>query len=118
MTATFSLIQSTQTLTVTRQGRGEGSVTSSPAGINCGGTCSAAYGTGTSVTLTATAAAGSQFAGWRGACLGEGACQVTVNAATHVSATFHPVTTPGRPETGVIIGSDAVPATLQPKGNR
>ena len=50
-----------QTLTVTPAGAGTGTVTSAPAGINCGATCSAAFPGGTSVTLTATPAAGSTF---------------------------------------------------------
>jgi subtilisin family serine protease len=76
-------------LTVTKSGTGTGTVTSSPAGINCGSTCSASFDSGTSVTLTATAAAGSRFAGWSGGgCSGTGTCQVTMNEATSVTATF------------------------------
>jgi hypothetical protein len=56
-------------LGVTVAGSANGSVTSSPAGINCPSTCSASFPSGTTVTLTATAAAGSTFAGWTGACL-------------------------------------------------
>jgi len=40
------------------------------------------------VNLTATPASGSAFAGWSGACSGTGACSVTMNAATSVSAMF------------------------------
>src|SRR5262249_4991527 len=70
---------SPQTLTVTLAGTGSGTVTSSPAGISCPGTCSAAFGSGTSVTLTATAASGSTFAGWSGAgCSGTGPCTVSM----------------------------------------
>jgi hypothetical protein len=119
ITATFSLIASQHTLTVTRRGQGNGTVTSSPAGINCGGTCSASYGTGTAVTLTATPAAGSRFAGWRGACSGRGTCQVTVNAAVHVVATFRPRpisqdAPTSRPVTGVIADADGEPALIKP----
>ncbi|MDP9258205.1 MAG: hypothetical protein M3Q31_16880, partial [Actinomycetota bacterium] len=49
----------THALTVTKAGAGSGSVSSSPAGIDCGATCSASFAQGTVVTLTATAAAGS-----------------------------------------------------------
>jgi subtilisin family serine protease len=77
------------TLTVTKGGAGTGTVTSSPAGIDCGSTCSHSFDAGTSVTLTATATAGSSFAGWSGGgCSGTGTCQVTMNAATSVTATF------------------------------
>jgi hypothetical protein len=49
--------------TITSNGTGNGTVTSSPAGINnCSGTCSASYNSGTSVTLT-PARHGSTFAG-------------------------------------------------------
>ena len=79
------------TLTVNRVGTGSGTVTSSPAGINCGKDCSEPYNPGTIVTLTATAAAGSFFAGWSGGtCTGAGLCMLTVNADTAVTATFDP----------------------------
>ena len=66
------------TLTVTRAGTGTGGVSSSPAGIDCGADCSEIYDSGTVVTLTAAASAGSTFAGWSGACSGSGACVVTM----------------------------------------
>jgi IPT/TIG domain/Divergent InlB B-repeat domain/PASTA domain len=70
-------------LTVTLAGSGSGSV-------NCtGGPCAATYAFGTEVTLGATAAAGSTFAGWSGACSGMGACVVTMDAAKAVTATFN-----------------------------
>ncbi len=43
-------------LAVTKNGTGAGTVTSSPAGINCGATCSANFNSGASVTLTPAAA--------------------------------------------------------------
>ena len=98
VTATFTATP--VTLTVTKNGTGTGTVTSSPAGINCGATCSQSVTPGTAVTLTATPAAGSTFAGWSGACSGTGTCTVTVNAATSVTATFNllPVTAHGHQE--------------------
>jgi hypothetical protein len=77
------------TLTVQRQGNG--SVTSVPAGINCGPTCSASYAQGTTVSLTPTPIPGWQFGLWGGACgsTPEAAiCTVRVNAATTVVAAF------------------------------
>ena len=77
------------TLTVTKSGVGLGTVTSSPAGINCGLTCSAAYDGGTTVTLSAQPGLLSVFAGWSGGgCSGTGPCAVTLNANTTVTATF------------------------------
>ena len=63
-------------------------MTSNPAGINCGSTCSHGYLPGTVVTLTATPASGSTFAGWSGACSGTGTCQITMSQAQAVTATF------------------------------
>lgn len=78
------------TLSITLAGNGSGTVTSSPAGINCGTDCQEPYTSGTQVTLTATPAAGSTFAGWSGGgCTGTGTCTVTMNAATSVTATFN-----------------------------
>jgi len=66
---------------------GTGSVTSSPAGINCPGTCTASFPSGTSVTLSAAAGSGFQFSGYSGACSGT-SCQVTLSTDQSVSATF------------------------------
>ena len=77
------------TLGVVRAGAGSGTVTSVPAGINCGTSCSSSYGTGVQVTLTATPARGSVFAGWSGAgCSGTGTCVVNAAGSTIVTATF------------------------------
>ncbi|HQY47984.1 MAG TPA: Ig-like domain repeat protein, partial [Usitatibacteraceae bacterium] len=86
VTATFTL--QPHELSVGKSGNGSGSVTSAPAGIDCGAACSASFDAGTLVTLTATAATGSTFTGWSGACTGTGACQVTMDGAKVVSAAF------------------------------
>ena len=54
------------TLTVTKAGTGSGTVTSSPAGIDCGTDCSEDYQSGTIVTLTATPDSGSDLTNWSG----------------------------------------------------
>ena len=58
--------QTQNLLTVTKSGPGSGTVTSSPAGIDCGSTCSAMFGAGTVVTLSAAPDAGSLFLRWDG----------------------------------------------------
>ncbi len=81
-----------QTLTVNTDGTGAGSVTSNPAGINCGGTCASNFPDNTQVQLTAAADGGSNFVSWGGDCLFAGAnltCTITMNAAKNVSATFN-----------------------------
>lgn len=88
-TISASFAQDMQALEVTKAGTGSGAVTSSPAGINCGGTCSAVFNAGTLVTLTAAPAADSLFAGWGGACSGTASCVVTMDAAKSVTATFN-----------------------------
>ena len=67
---------------------GDGTITSTPAGISCGTTCSASFNNETSVTLTATSATGNTFTGWGGACSGTGSCTVSMTAAQSVTATF------------------------------
>ena len=68
---------------------GPGTVSSTPAGINCPGTCTATFPG--SVTLTATPATGAVFDGWTGACSGTAACVVAGEGS--VGASFsQPVT--------------------------
>jgi hypothetical protein len=70
-------------------GTGSGTVTSSPAGIDCGSTCSAGFAPATQVTLTATADASSTFLGWSGGgCFGTSTCTVRMNTDKTVMATF------------------------------
>lgn len=76
------------TLSVSRQGTGSGTVTSAPAGINCGNTCSYSFVAGASVTLTAQPASGSSFTGWSGACTGTSSCTVSMDSARSVTASF------------------------------
>ena len=97
-------------LTVTKSGTGSGSVTSSPAAIDCGSSCSASFADGTSVTLTASPASESTFAGWSGdGCSGTGSCTVTMSQARSVTATFDAGSGPSpvEPDVGISINNGA-----------
>src|SRR5437667_200003 len=78
---------------VSKVGTGRSTVTTIDGGISWVPTCattSAAYGSGTLVTLTASASGGSTFGGWSG-CDGVSGltCTVTMNASRSVTATFN-----------------------------
>lgn len=78
-------------LSITLTGTGNGTITSSPAGIDCGTDCAEEFLSGTTVTLTATASSGSYFAGWTGDCASCGTlpeCQIIVNSAKTCIASF------------------------------
>lgn len=80
------------TLTVTKAGTGTGTVTSTPSGISCGTGCStqnAPFAENVSVTLTATAASGSNFAGWSGACTSSPCTLLSMTGPQSVTATFN-----------------------------
>lgn len=127
-------------LTVTKPGFGSGTVTSNPAGINCGTDCTEPYPleefencipnphipdgemcTTTEsfpqqVTLTATAASGSDFTGWSGGgCSGTAPCEVTMDEDKTVTALFadtqDPVLTIVSPNSGVQRSDFTVTAT-------
>jgi uncharacterized repeat protein (TIGR02543 family) len=79
----------TPRLTVTVEGGAKGTVTSSPAGIDCGTDCTETYASVTGVTLTAHPDAGAVFAGWSGACTGSApTCTLTMDRSRSVTATF------------------------------
>ena len=91
---TASLV--TRTLTVVGNGTGDGTVRSSPAGINCtvtngvAGTtgCKAQFTKGVTVTLTATPKLGHSLKNWFRNCAGTGGCSVTMSANRVVGALF------------------------------
>ncbi len=93
-------------LAVSPAGSGDGSVTSNPAGIDCGLTCSKNFQSGSNVILTATAGANSSFTGWSGeGCSGTGTCGVAMTQARNVTATF---TLVQRPLSVTVIGNGSV----------
>ena len=53
-------------LTVLKAGTGNGTVTSSPGGINCGPTCTGSFTYNSYVVLMAVALPGNTFTGWSG----------------------------------------------------
>jgi len=73
-------------LTVAKQGSGSGSVSGN--GIDCGQTCGIDLPANTAVSLSATADTGSVFDGWSGACTGTNTCNVTMDSAKTVTASF------------------------------
>src|SRR5208283_2175282 len=76
------------TLTAVLSGGGSGTITGS--GINCSSNCTATYNSGSIVTLTATANAGSTFTGWSGGvCTGTGLCSFNINSNQSVTAAFN-----------------------------
>jgi List-Bact-rpt repeat protein len=88
VTASFNYIE---VVDVNKIGDGQGTVTSSPAGISCGYTCSAPYTGNTKVTLAAHPAAGSVFVGWNGYCKGRSQCVLQQTYGTMaVTAEFQP----------------------------
>jgi hypothetical protein len=87
------------TLTVDGAGSGSGLVATAlgPApALKCSildgtadaGSCRATYAFGTSVSLSAAPADGSQFTGWGGECSGTAACSISLNDSAHVVARF------------------------------
>ncbi|MGI8829971.1 MAG: InlB B-repeat-containing protein, partial [Candidatus Limnocylindria bacterium] len=90
--ASFSQPFVTHDLDVSLAGAGAGSVSSDPAGIDCGADCAETYPAGTAVSLTATPEPGSTFTGWSGDCTGTGPCELSMDADHSVTATFTVVT--------------------------
>ena len=74
-------------LNVVKSGSGSGSLVSDPAGIDCGSTCSMTSDNGQLIRLKPTAAPGSVFKGFSGACTGA-TCEFTLVADSTVTAVF------------------------------
>ena len=87
VTANFLAALPNYTLDIARAGTGSGTVTGG--GIDCGTTCSVTVASGTSITLSATAASGASFASWSGCDSSSGSsCTVGVNCKKTVTANF------------------------------
>jgi sugar lactone lactonase YvrE len=95
VSANFATIPK-KTLEVQKTGSGQGTVTSVPAGIQCGATCSAPFdqeGPEGTVTLTAAPSLTSGFTGWTvngstATCPGTGTCEVEMSEDLTVKANF------------------------------
>lgn len=129
-------------LTLSKSGSGSGTVTSEPAGIECGGSCEASFYRGPldygqiPVVLTATPDPGSVFVGWSGEgwsgltwsplddwgepeCGSEPVCEFLMfGAPTEVTAEFEEVPSlksPGQSESGVAASSSASAPQASPR---
>lgn len=87
-------------------GTGQGTLTSTPAGIACPGACEAELNAGGLITLTATPAPGSAFLGWSGDCTGTGPCQVSLDAPSAVDAEFGPAPAPASATSAAAPGAE------------
>ncbi|MEM1081492.1 MAG: hypothetical protein AAGH65_07905 [Pseudomonadota bacterium] len=90
VTATFNLQPVTLNVLLDTPGGAAGTVVSDPAGINCPGDCQQSYPPGSSITLTATPAPGSQFNLWGGICSTSSGpvCTATLNMNGGTTAQF------------------------------
>jgi phospholipase C len=117
VTAIFNLIQSAPVLTVVPAGTGTGTVSSTPSGINCKPSCNAPFNSGTQVTLTATAASNSSFAGWSGGscnAISAPTCTFTLTTSQQVTATFNAQA--GVPLSVTLAGTGTGTVTSSPSG--
>jgi len=70
-------------------GAADGTITSNPAGVTCGSICSAAFASGSSVSLTASPIGSHNFLSWVGCPSPNGnTCTVAMNGNVSVSASF------------------------------
>lgn len=107
----FSTLTPRFNLNLTKAGDGSGTVVSSPAGIDCGGTCVNAFFEDTHVTLIATPDSSSQFQGWSGGgCIDSEPCTVQMNGDVTVTASFSLVT-------HTITASATIGGTITPSGS-
>lgn len=115
VTATFTADTSMgYTLTVNNGGAGDGTISSTPSGLNCTytggvplGSCSSTFAPGTSVTLAATASSTSTFTSWTGCSSTTPVCTMVLKINTTVTAFF---TTLTKPTLTVALSPDTPPA--------
>lgn len=88
VTIGYSLFVPSFEVAVRIAGTGEGTITSQPAGINCGSVCEASFPEDETVSLNFSTAPGSSFVGWGGDCSGSGICQLMVDGDKSATAFF------------------------------
>ncbi|MDP3999735.1 MAG: hypothetical protein Q8P76_04085 [bacterium] len=89
VTADFLATDVKYDLTVSKSGAGDGTVTSSVAGINCGADCSEKYIENSDIVLHSSSNLDSAFVGWTGCDSVNGnSCVVTMSTAKNISAEF------------------------------
>jgi len=76
-TVTLYWVYSTYNISVATKGTGSGTITSSSGGLSCPSACSHTYVGSDVITITATPAAGSTFAGWGTAAEGGTTCWIS-----------------------------------------
>ncbi len=83
-------------VSVTKTGSGTGRVTSEPAALDCGPTCTVVTDEGASMTLVASPASGSVFTGWLGDCraVSGNRCELYFDTAKEMTAIFDLVGSP------------------------
>lgn len=82
-------------VSLTKPGTGTGAVSSTPSGLDCPSACSSTstqLNNGGQISLSAQADSGNYFAGWSGACQGQGGCLISMlGAPLNVAANFVPL---------------------------
>ncbi|PQJ96418.1 hypothetical protein CXB77_10535 [Chromatium okenii] len=114
VTATF-IVAAPVNYQLTVKKTGSGSINSDPNGINCGSNCSANFESGSAVILTAVPASGYEFNSWSGCtpfATNPLQCQVDINKAQTVSATFTAVAPVTYQLTVSKVGNGAVSSDL------
>ncbi|HEY6729823.1 MAG TPA: IPT/TIG domain-containing protein [Solirubrobacterales bacterium] len=107
-------------LKVQKSGAGSGTVTSEPAGINCGTECEKEFSEGEVVKLTQSASLGSGFKEWVGCdeIVETNKCKVTLSSDKTVTAVFiaAPIVTTTNGATNVTPSKAKVAGTVNPNG--
>ncbi len=111
VTANFQEVTEQELFELSVTVNGQGTVTSSPSGINCGSDCSQEYQINTMVSLTATAESGFEFVAWGGACSGSTSCNVSLTSDLTVTAVFQALSSEEFSLTTSVIGSGSIDST-------